>query len=125
MATPLLNDDGTASMATMIMSSHHAFRRDLACFARALAEPKLDTIELQDEWTKFRAGLHGHHTVEDTGIFPDLRDRVPELAAAIDELDGHHRAIDPLLARGDAVFADLAGQLGPASASTNRGSSPV
>ncbi len=25
----LLNDDGTASMATMLMLSHHAFRRDI------------------------------------------------------------------------------------------------
>ena len=34
----LLNDDGTASIATAIMMSHHGFRRDLARFARALAQ---------------------------------------------------------------------------------------
>ena len=32
----------------------------------------------------------------------------PELAPELEELDAHHRAIDPLLARGDAVFTDLA-----------------
>lgn len=108
MATPLLNDDGTASMATMIMTSHHAFRRDIACFARALAafEPAR-AAALAEEWTKFRTGLHHHHTVEDTGLFPDLRAKQPELAAAIDQLDEQHRAIDPLLERGDRVFADL------------------
>jgi hypothetical protein len=115
MATPLLNDDGTASMATCIMTSHHAFRRDIACFARALAafEPSR-AAAIAEEWTKFRAALHGHHTVEDTGLFPDLRAKQPELASAIDELEEHHRAIDPLLERGDRVFADLAASVAAA-----------
>jgi hemerythrin-like domain-containing protein len=107
MPTTLLNDDGTASMATMLMCSHHAFRRDVACFAKALADTSRDDT-LREEWTRFRGALHGHHTVEDTAMFPDLRAKHPELAAAIDELDAHHRAIDPLLERGDALFADLA-----------------
>jgi hypothetical protein len=107
MATNLLNDDGTASMATMIMCSHHAFRRDVASFARALGDSARDEF-LGEEWARFRAGLHGHHTVEDTAIFPDIRAKQPELAAVIDTLDAHHRAIDPLLERGDKVFADVA-----------------
>jgi len=37
-APNLLNDDGTASIATALMSSHHAFRRDLARFAHALVK---------------------------------------------------------------------------------------
>jgi hypothetical protein len=41
-------------------------------------------------------------------MFPDLRTKHPELASVIDKLDAHHRAIDPLLERGDRVFADLA-----------------
>ncbi len=111
MPTTLLDSDGTASMATLLMCSHHAFRRDLACFAAALAGEVTDaerTAALRDEWARFRATLHGHHTAEDAGLFPDLRARRPELAAAIDRLDADHRAIDPLLERGDAVFADLA-----------------
>ncbi len=107
MATNLLNDDGTASMATMIMCSHHAFRRDVASFAKALGDSARDEF-LGEEWERFRAGLHGHHTVEDTAIFPDIRAKQPELAAVIDTLDAHHRAIDPLLERGDEVFADVA-----------------
>ena len=107
MATKLLNDDGTASMATMIMCSHHAFRRDVASFAKALGDSARDEF-LGEEWERFRAGLHGHHTVEDTAIFPDIRAKQPELAAVIDTLDAHHRAIDPLLERGDKVFADVA-----------------
>lgn len=108
MATQLLNDDGTASMATMIMSSHHAFRRDIAAFARALSAFDPSRAEaLSEAWTSFRGALHAHHTVEDTSMFPDMRAQHPELGAAIDELDGQHRAIDPLLERGDEAFAKL------------------
>lgn len=111
MVTQLLNDDGTASMATMIMSSHHAFRRDVTCFAHALAGAHDNLEALSEEWTNFRGALHGHHTVEDTAVFPDLRARVPSLANTLDELDGHHKTIDPLLERGDVLFADLANSL--------------
>ena len=107
MATPLLNDDGTASIATFLMCSHHGFRRDVACFATALADPTR-TDGVHEEWTRFRAALHGHHTIEDTAMFPDMRAKHPDLASAFDKLDGHHRAIDPLLERGDQLFADLA-----------------
>lgn len=106
MTTPLLNDDGSASMATLLMSSHHAFRRDIACFARALHATVVDLGLLREEWTRFRDALHGHHTVEDTAMFPDMRTRHPELGDAIDRLDAHHRAIDPLLA---PLPEDLAG----------------
>lgn len=111
MPTTLLNDDGTASMATMLMTSHHAFRRDLACFGAALTDfDPARSAALAEEWTAFRTGLHHHHTIEDTAMFPDLRGKHPELATAIDELDAHHRAIDPLLVRGDEVFARLPDQ---------------
>src|SRR5262245_6860951 len=105
MPTKLLNDDGTASIATAIMSSHHAFRRDLACFAKALANDQRDG--LNEEWGKFRGALHGHHTSEDTGVFPALLAEHPELASEIEVLDAQHRVIDPLLERGDRAFADL------------------
>jgi len=95
-------------MATMLMSSHHAFRRDIACFERALlAFDGSRATALKEEWTHFRGALHGHHTVEDTGMFPGLRAATPELATALDELEGHHKAIDPLLERGDALFANV------------------
>jgi len=107
MAIKLLNDDGTASMATLIMCSHHAFRRDIACFATALADTSRTDV-LRDEWANFRAALHGHHTIEDTSMFPELRKSHPELASTMDTLDRHHREIDPLLERGNHLFADLA-----------------
>ena len=109
MPTTLLNDDGTASMATMLMTSHHAFRRDVRCFARAIANGDATrTTELEGEWKWFRQGLHHHHTIEDTSMFPDLRAKHPELAATFDQLSAHHHAIDPLLDRGDVIFTNLA-----------------
>jgi hypothetical protein len=108
MPTTLLNDDGTASMATMIMSSHHGFRRDAACFAAALAAGRPAAV-LAEEWAGFRGGLHHHHTVEDTTIFPDLLTKHPELGGAIEQLHAQHQAIDPLLDAGDTLFAALDG----------------
>lgn len=96
--TTLLNADGTASMATIIMSSHHAFRRDLACIAAA-APAELVVAE----WTHFRNALHAHHQSEDAGMFPMMRAEHPELAAAIDQLDAQHHDIDELLGSIDNV----------------------
>lgn len=109
----LLNDDGTASMATMLLMAHHAFRRDIARLIRAVAEIKAGDASRADavrgEWAQsYRQALHGHHTIEDTSIFPDLRQKHADLASALDTLTEQHHHIDPLLERGDAAFADLA-----------------
>lgn len=109
----LLNEDGTASMATMLLLSHHAFRRDIARFMRAVAQIRagdsLRVDAVRDEWEKsYRLALHGHHVIEDTTIFPDIKSKKPDLASAIDKLTEQHQAIDPLLEKGDVAFADLA-----------------
>jgi hypothetical protein len=108
----LLNDDGTASMATMLLMSHHAFRRDIARLIQAVGEiqsgetSRLDAV--RDEWQKsYCLALHGHHTAEDTRIFPQLRKDHPELATAIDTLMEQHHLIDPIIEKGNAAFADL------------------
>ena len=110
-APNLLNDDGTASMATAIMMSHHAFRRDLARFARALekiaAGDGSRAGAVREEWEKFHAALHGHHSVEDSSMFPDLAAKHESLRATIEKLGADHRRIEPLLERGDRVFARL------------------
>jgi hemerythrin-like domain-containing protein len=110
-APNLLNDDGTASMATAIMLSHHAFRRDLARFERALERVKQgDTSRveaLQGEWKTFHATLHSHHQAEDTGMFPGLAAAHESVRATVTKLEADHRRIDPLLERGDAAFAAL------------------
>lgn len=106
----LLNEDGSASMATAFLMSHHAFRRDIGCFARALS--RLDPQDsakveaLRQEWKWFRGALHGHHEMEDTRVFPHLCSTRPELGEVIDRLSSEHHQIDPLLLRGDAAFGE-------------------
>lgn len=110
-APELLNDDGTASMATALMMSHHAFRRDLAHFARALehvgAGDRTRVTPLAEEWTRLHASLHGHHQAEDNGMFPSIAAEHASVRATIEQLGADHRRIDPLLERGDRAFADL------------------
>jgi hypothetical protein len=98
-------------MATLLMLSHHAFRRDLARFKRAVEQIKAgDTSRnaaLKTEWdTSYRAGLHGHHMMEDKNIFPDIRGKHPDLATAVDALTDQHHHIDPALEKGDAAYPD-------------------
>jgi hypothetical protein len=113
--TNLLNDDGTASMATAFLTSHHGFRRDLRLFAgavgRAVAGDTSKLAALSAEWTRYRESLHGHHTVEDTAMFPSMKEQHPELAEIIDGLLADHQKIDPLLEEGDRAFGDLPAQL--------------
>ena len=107
----LLNDDGTASIATALMMSHHGFRRDLMRFEIALERVKsgdgsrIDA--LREEWQRYRGTLHGHHEAEDQNLFPNMKNQHPALAATIDRLSADHRRIDPLLERGDLAFAEL------------------
>jgi hypothetical protein len=116
----LLNDDGSASMATAFLMSHHAFRRDLARFAKALRSvtgadgARLEAIGA--EWKSFHGALHGHHEVEDGRVFPGLRGQNPALAPIVERLTADHRRIDPLLERGDRAFAALPGAAADAAA---------
>ena len=107
----LLNEDGTASIATALMMSHHGFRRDLARFATALdriaAGDRSRTEAVREEWQKFRATLHGHHESEDHGVFPNLASSHASVRGTIETLGADHRRIDPLLERGDQAFAEL------------------
>lgn len=107
----LLNDDGTASIATALMMSHHGFRRDLALFAIALDNiangDKARVDAVRDEWKNFRMALHGHHEAEDNGVFPSIVGQHESARATIEGLCADHRRIDPLLERGDGAFADL------------------
>jgi hemerythrin-like domain-containing protein len=109
--TKLLNDDGSASMATLLMMSHHALRRDLGRFHVAIARVKAGDATrveaLRNEWKGYHMALHGHHAQEDGAIFPDLREKQPALRDVLDRLSSDHRRIDPLLEKGDAAFAAL------------------
>lgn len=110
-APTLLNEDGSASMATMLMMAHHAFRRDLARFGAALekvAAGDISAVEaLRGEWQYYRSALHGHHMMEDSRIFPHLASEQAAVAPTIARLTEEHHRIDPLLERGDRAFEAL------------------
>ena len=110
-APNLLNDDGSASIATALLMSHHGLRRDLARFRRALqnvANGDSSRVEaLREEWQGYRETLHGHHEAEDTGLFPHILSEHASLGPVIEQLTAEHRLIDPLLERGDRAFSEL------------------
>jgi hemerythrin-like domain-containing protein len=110
-APAFLNDDGSASMASAFLMSHHGLRRDIARFGVALRQVAAGdhsrVSALRDEWQGYHATLHGHHEVEDQAIFPSMRSEHAALAAVIDQLSADHRRIDPLLDAGDRAFAEL------------------
>ena len=98
-----LNDEGTASMATAFMTSHHGLRRDIAQFRIALRKvaggDHTRVTALGEEWQRYRNTLHGHHTVEDTAIFPGTKQQHPELAAVFSYVlncDRVHYEVAPL-----------------------------
>jgi hypothetical protein len=107
-----LDDNGTASIATLLLMSHHAFRRDIMRFILAVEQIKngdASRIEaVRNEWeSSYRQALHGHHVMEDTHIFPDIQSKHPELVIVIDQLAEQHHTIDPVLEKGDVAFANL------------------
>ena len=104
----LLNDDGSASIATALLMSHHGLRRDVALFAAALEKVEKgdaqDVEGLCEEWRRFGATLHGHHVEEDTNVFPRVLRQESRLGGTIDRLVADHRLIDPVLERGNGAF---------------------
>src|SRR5687768_11131925 len=65
---------------TMMYLMHHAFRRDLAAFAKAVPVTPLDDRQcwraMTERWHRFSELLHHHHHGEDTWLWPFLMDRV-------------------------------------------------
>jgi hypothetical protein len=63
-APNLLNDDGTASIATMLMTAHHALRPALRRFAGALAQLGAGDHSRVDAWGTAEAGA-AHTSIPD------------------------------------------------------------
>lgn len=96
---------------------HHAFRRDLAAFAAAVAGTALDDRRtwraLARRWGRFARILHLHHAGEDEIIWPLLLAKVDRAAdatgrATLEAMEAEHEEIDPLLAACAAGLEQLA-----------------
>ncbi|SNX65681.1 hemerythrin HHE cation binding domain-containing protein [Streptomyces sp. TLI_55] len=100
---------------TAMYASHDAFRRDLARLADAVAEGRAGTPAVRAGWQNFQHQLHVHHTAEDAGLWPRVRERVagrPRELALLDAMEDEHSRIDPLLSAVDTALADGAPELG-------------
>lgn len=93
--------EGPVDMQAMYVM-HHGFRRDLRRFAEAVRRtPVADRatwVLLHQRWELFAEVLHHHHSGEDAGLWPWLRERcAPEHLAMLDAMEAEHAEIDPLL----------------------------
>ena len=61
-----------------------------------------------DGITSMLGVLHHHHTGEDLFLWPLLRERAPEQAALLDEMEAQHAQIDPLIEQAEALGATWA-----------------
>ena len=87
---------------TMMYLAHHAFRRDLRDFARAVpATPVEDRAAwraLERRWAVFADVLHHHHSGEDEHLWPALLERAQgEDRVTVEAMEDEHAEIDPLL----------------------------
>jgi iron-sulfur cluster repair protein YtfE (RIC family) len=108
--------EGPCDMTGMYVM-HHAFRRDLASFATAVARTPAVEVEtwraLDRRWQHFVRELHHHHTKEDDALWPLLLSRVDEQEREVlESMEAEHDRLDPLLERVTSGLAALAGGAG-------------
>lgn len=104
--------EGPIDMQMMYLM-HHAFRRDLARFCEAVRRTPIGDREtwtaLEERWELFAEILHKHHTGEDDGLWPWLRERAePGEVAVLAAMEAEHAEIDPLLESCASGFRRLA-----------------
>lgn len=92
---------------------HNAFRRDGARLARTAERYGTQDAETHDAlllgWHGFSSGLHHHHTIEDTHIWPLMRRKLadrPDDLAVLDGMEAEHSLIDPALEALERAFDD-------------------
>src|SRR3954451_25088281 len=99
---------------------HHAFRRDLDRFHKAVRATPVDERDtwraLAARWERFAEVLHHHHTVEDEHIWPVMERRLEERGElaepgdleALHAMTAEHDLVDPALEACGRGFAAMA-----------------
>lgn len=107
-AAPLTDDD-----MQIMRILHNAFRRDGARLAAVAQRYGTQDPETHDAlllgWHGFSSGLHHHHTIEDTHIWPLMRRKLadrPDDLAVLDAMEAEHAKIDPALDALERAFDD-------------------
>jgi Hemerythrin HHE cation binding domain len=90
--------DGPAD-TRMMGIVHGALRRDLLRAREAVGSPPYpggrQRRALGEHVVWLMDFLHGHHTGEDAGLWPAVRERDPSAGALLDSLEQDHRRIEP------------------------------
>jgi Hemerythrin HHE cation binding domain len=80
---------------------HAALRRDLARVINVLADAKDHAPEqraaLAEQVGLVLGLLHHHHTGEDTGLWPLVRRRAPDLGTQLDTMEAEHASVTVLI----------------------------
>ena len=104
--------EGPVDLMNMYLA-HHAFRRDLAAFAKAVPLTPVEDRDawraLAERWAMFAEVLHHHHKAEDDWLWPLLTERADaEGRATLQAMEAEHEEIDPTLEACEAGFTRLA-----------------
>jgi iron-sulfur cluster repair protein YtfE (RIC family) len=97
---------------TAMYASHDALRRDLELLARTAARVDDDPrriLRTAAGWELFKKSLYLHHTAEDEGLWPAMRESAadrPEDLALLAAMEAEHQSIDPLVEAIDVSVAD-------------------
>jgi iron-sulfur cluster repair protein YtfE (RIC family) len=107
--TPTLLSDTDMEVMRIL---HAAFRRDGARLEQAAERYGTQEMAAHEAlligWHGMSSALHHHHTIEDTHIWPVIRDKVggtPD-AEVLDAMEAEHSRIDPAIERVERAFAD-------------------
>jgi hemerythrin-like domain-containing protein len=97
---------------TAMYASHDALRRDLELLARTAARIDDDPrriLRTAAGWELFKKSLHLHHTAEDEGLWPAMRENAadrPDDLALLAAMESEHQSIDPLIEAIDVAVSD-------------------
>jgi hemerythrin-like domain-containing protein len=110
MEPPHEADDRITAFGTHLITVHgwlrdelDTLRENVDAYLDGGARPK----ELQTHCLAFCSLVHGHHTGEDTSVFPALAQEFPELGPAIEQLERDHHVVADILQRLEGLVAGL------------------
>ncbi len=100
----------------MMGIAHAAFRRDLTRVRQVLTATPVPQggrrQAVADQVLWLMQALHAHHTAEDAGLWPLVRQRNPAAAQLLDAMEADHRAIVPAMQTLTAAARQYRSRLG-------------
>ena len=98
-----MTSDAQCADTRMMNIVHNALRRDIARAQSALTQwPYPDPSQraaIAKHLTWMMEFLHRHHHIEDDGLYPLARERVPAATRILDAMDADHHALTPAIDR--------------------------